>query len=127
MNGVVTIPAEPLLGPEIPLSQALTLIERLQSEHPEWCRTQLSRELCERWDWRRPTGQWRDMACRDLLLKLERAGHLVLPPRRGPSPNALRNRAPVPVPHTTEPMRERLDALTPLQIAPAAVRTAVVA
>jgi hypothetical protein len=123
MNGLVTIPAEPLLGPEIPLSQALALIARLQAEHPEWCRTQISRELCRHWDWRRPTGQWRDMACRDLLLKLERAGHLELPPRRSVSPNALRNRAHAPVPHETAPIRERLDALTPLQIAPAAVRT----
>ena len=123
MNGIATITAAPMLGPEIPLDQALGLIGRLQAEHPEWCRTRLSRELCQRWDWRRPNGQWRDMACRDLLLKLERAGHLVLPPRRGPSPNALRNRAPVPVPHATEPIRERLDALTPLHIAPAATGT----
>jgi len=123
MSGIVTIPAEPTLGPEIPFDQALALIGRLQAEHPEWCRTQLSRELCQRWDWRRPGGQWRDMTCRDLLLKLERAGHLVLPPRRGTSPNALRNRARIPVPHATEPIRERLDALTPLSIAPAAAHT----
>jgi hypothetical protein len=63
------------------------------------------------------------MACRVLLLKLERAGHLVLPPRRGISPNALRNRAPVCAPHATEPIRDCLAALTPLQIAPAAVYT----
>ena len=123
MTGIVTIPAEPTLGPEIPFEHALALIRRLQAEHPEWCRSQLSRELCQHWDWRRPGGQWRDMACRDLLLKLERAGHLVLPPRRGISPNALRNRTRIPVPHATEPIRDRLDALTPLHIAPAAVRT----
>jgi hypothetical protein len=124
MNGIVTIPGEPLLGPEIPADQALALIQRLQAEHPEWCRTQLSRELCQHWDWRRPNGQWRDMACRDLLLKLERAGQLVLPPRRGVSPNALRNRVPLCAPHATDPIQERLDALTPLSIAPATVRTA---
>ena len=62
------------------------------------------------------------MACRDLLLKLERAGHLVLPPRRGTSPNALRNRARIPVPHATAPIRDRLDALMPLHIAPAVSR-----
>ena len=123
MNGIVTIPAERTLGPEIPFDRALALIRRLQAEHPEWCRSQLSRELCQRWDWRRPHGQWRDMACRDLLLKLERAGHLVLPPRRGPSPNALRNRTPVPVPHADEPIQDRLGALMPLQIAPAAAHT----
>ena len=123
MNGIVTIPAESMLGPDIPFDHALALIRRLQAEHPEWCRTQLSRELCRCWDWRRPNGQWRDMACRDLLLKLERAGHLVLPPRRGTSPNALRNRAPIAVPHTTEPIRDPLHTLTPLRIAPALPRT----
>jgi hypothetical protein len=124
MNGIATIPAEPMLGPEIPFDHALALIERLQAEHPDWNRTQLSRELCRHWDWQRPNGQWRDMACRDLLLNLERAGQLLLPPRRGPSPNARRNRAPIPVPHATEPIQERLGDLLPLLIVPAAAGTA---
>jgi hypothetical protein len=123
MNNIATLSNKPLLGPEIPFDHALALIQSLQAEHPDWCRSQLSRELCQYWDWRRPNGQWRDMTCRDMLLKLERAGHLVLPPRRRPSPNALRNRTFVPVPHASESIRDRLDALTPLHIAPAAVRT----
>jgi hypothetical protein len=124
MNTLVTIPAESIVGPEVPFDHALALIRQMQAEHPEWCRTELSRELCRHWNWRRPDGQWRDMACRDLLLKLERAGHLVLPPRRGISPNALRNRAPVAVPHATEPIQERLGDLLPLPIAPAAAHSA---
>ena len=124
MNETMTIPVKSTLGPEIPFDLALALIRRLQAEHPEWCRSKLSLELCRHWDWKRPGGQWRDMTCRDLLLKLERAGHLVLPPRRRLSPNALRNRTPPCVPHDTEPIQERLDALTPLPIAPAAVGTA---
>ena len=124
MNETMTIPVKSTLGPEIPFDLALALIRRLQAAHPEWCRSKLSLELCRHWDWKRPGGQWRDMTCRDLLLKLERASHLVLPPRRRLSPNALRNRTPLCVPHDTEPIQERLDALTPLQIAPAAVATA---
>lgn len=31
----------------------------------------LSRELCVRWYWKRPDGQIKDMACRELLRKLE--------------------------------------------------------
>jgi len=123
MNGKVTHPAQHLLGPDIPLDCALALIRQLQADHPDWHRTRLSRELCQRWDWRRPNGQWRDMACRDLLLKLERAGHVVLPPRRGTPPNALRNREHPWIPHATEPIRDRLGALTPLHIAPALPRT----
>ena len=123
MNGNATSPATHILGPDIPFDHALALIRQLQADHPDWHRTRLSRELCQHWDWRRPGGQWRDMACRDLLLKLERAGHIILPPRRGPSPNALRNRTPVPVPHATEPIRDPLRVLTPLHIAPALPRT----
>src|SRR5208283_286537 len=107
MNTITTIPVKTMLGPEIPFDQAFALIQRLQAEHPEWCRSPLSRALCPHSNSRRPDGQWRDMTCRDLLLKLERAGHLVLPPRRGPSPNALRNRTLVLVPHATEPIQER--------------------
>ena len=40
-------------------------------KHPLWNRSRLSRELCGRWKWRRPDGQIKDMACRELLRKLE--------------------------------------------------------
>lgn len=70
----------------------IELIRGLLDEHPEWCRSRLSVELCERWAWRNAQGRLKDMAARTLLLKLERAGHIRLPPRRGPSPNGRRNR-----------------------------------
>ena len=66
----------------------IDLIRRLMAENPSWGRTRLSVELCERWDWRRPDQRPKDMACRSLLLKLERAGHIVLPPRRPSRPCA---------------------------------------
>lgn len=65
------------------------LIRGLLAEHPAWGRTRLSEELCRRWDWRNAQGQPKDMAARTLLLKLERAGHIRLPPRRRPSSNTL--------------------------------------
>ena len=36
--------------------------------------------LCEAWQWRQPNGALRDMVCRGLLLMLERAGQITLPP-----------------------------------------------
>jgi hypothetical protein len=75
----------------------LDLVRGLLTEHPDWNRTRLSRELCGRWDWRNARGQAKDMAARTLLLKLERAGHLRLPERRAASPNAHRNRRIAPV------------------------------
>jgi hypothetical protein len=38
-------------------------IRILLHKNPLWHRTRLSRELCIRWDWRRPDGQMKDMAC----------------------------------------------------------------
>ena len=68
------------------------LIRDLLDAHPEWGRSRLSVELCERWEWRNATGRLKDMAARMVLLKLERRGHIRLPGRRGPSPNVRRNR-----------------------------------
>jgi hypothetical protein len=56
----------------------------------------------KRWDWRAANDQRKDMACRNLLLRLEKAEHITLPPRQGKSPNGYRNRSPVSVPHRTE-------------------------
>jgi len=92
------------------------LIERLLADNPGWGRSRLSVELCERWGWRAPNGQLKDMACRSLLLRLEKAGHITLPPRQRKSPNGYRNRSPVWVPHRTEPIEGSLKELTPLQI-----------
>ncbi len=61
---------------------------------PEWNRSRLSRELCLEWNWRNGAGDIKDMACRNLLLKLERRGLIRLPARKGlANPNAFRNRS----------------------------------
>lgn len=44
-------------------------------------RTAISRILCQQWDWRQKNGQLKAMACRDLLLRLERENLVSLPPR----------------------------------------------
>jgi hypothetical protein len=92
------------------------LMHRLMASNPSWGRSRLSVELCQRWQWRRTDGQPKDMACRTLLLKLERAGHVRLPPRQAKPPNALRNRSIPHVPHETEEIDGGLDTLLPLQI-----------
>lgn len=43
---------------------------------------ELSREICQAWDWRQRNGGLSEYACRDLLLRLEEWGHLKLPPSR---------------------------------------------
>jgi hypothetical protein len=92
------------------------LIRALLTAHPARGRTPLSAELCRRWDWRNARGQLKDMACRTLLLKLERAGHIRLPPRLRPSSNGLRNRRPPTAPPACEPIRGVLRDLQPLSV-----------
>jgi hypothetical protein len=69
------------------------LIRRLMEEHPSWNRTRLSRELCNHWGWVTETGQKKDMACRSLLLKLERRDLIKLPKRQGQVHNDRRFKA----------------------------------
>ena len=57
-------------------------IRMLLHTYPSWNRSRLSRELCGRWNWQRPDGQIKDMACRELLRKLESRTLITLPPRQ---------------------------------------------
>ena len=110
MTSVVVMQGRELSGADI------ALIRGLLDEHPEWCRSRLSVELCEHWAWRNAQGRLKDMAARTLLLKLERAGHIRLPSRRGPSPNGRRNRRLTPVEPPSTPMRGTLGDLRPLSV-----------
>ncbi len=84
--------------------------------YPTWGRTRLSLELCEQWNWQRPNGSPKDMACRSMLLKLERKGLISLPPRKSPSVNCYRNKSPQWFPHCTDKIVNNLGELYPLQI-----------
>lgn len=56
------------------------------------------------------------MACRTLLLKLEKAGYITLPPARTHSRKASQNRAIQYVFHSTSPIQTDLQELLPIQI-----------
>ena len=92
------------------------LIRRLLLEHSEWNRTRLSKELCIIWNWRNAAGQVKDMAARTLLLKLEKRGMIVLPPRQKMANNALRNRSLHLLDHDQTSVTGSLKALLPLSI-----------
>lgn len=96
----------------------LEQVRHLLATHPDWSRWRLSRELAERWDWRTPRGQLKDMAARTLLLKLERRGTIALPPCRRASPNRMRHKRPpaAELLPPGAPLSGPLAALTPLQL-----------
>ncbi len=95
----------------------LVLIRSLIRENPGWSRFRLSRELCQRWDWRNGAGRIKDMASRTLLGRLEKEGHIELPPLR-PTPHGLGHPARmVPMEWDRQEMECPLKEVSPLQIA----------
>ncbi len=60
----------------------VAFIRALLAAHPQASRRALSLALCAAWGWVQANGRARDMVCRGLLLALERAGHIELPPPR---------------------------------------------
>lgn len=89
----------------------------LIAAHPQASRRQLSALVCEQWNWRQANGQLSDMLCRGLMLALERAGHLRLPPvRRRPPNNVLAHARPAPVQVDRTPLVTALAALAPLRL-----------
>jgi hypothetical protein len=92
-------------------------IRALILAHPHASRYELSRRLCEAWNWKQANGVPRDMVCRGLLLQLDRAGAIELPAvrRRPPNPFVLRCR-PEPVVPDNRPVRGPLSEILPLEI-----------
>jgi hypothetical protein len=68
-------------GQEINGEQISFLKEFIRT-HPISSRWKLSRQLCEALGWKQANGALRDVVCRGLLLMLERAGQIELPPVR---------------------------------------------
>jgi len=91
------------------------LIELIE-QHPNESRRKLSVRVCEGWQWRQANGALRDMVCRGMLLMLERAGQIALPPVNYVRHNPLSKRArPEPVLIDKTPIEVRLRELQPLE------------
>lgn len=101
------------------------LIRALIAQSPPPSRAQLSRDVCERLDWRRPDGRLKDMSCRVALLRMQADGLISLPPPRNAKPvaylaNPMIEQAvlePLLLPQielsrlTVEPVRKKRDSL----------------
>lgn len=94
----------------------LAYIREQIADHPDWHRTRLSREICAAWNWTDKVGRFKDMACRTMLLKLERRGLLTLPPRKGPSVNHNRGKSFQSVLHGTSAIDSPLRSLQPVAL-----------
>src|SRR5437899_11006640 len=95
----------------------IIFIQQLIDANPRASRRQLSAKLCEAWQWKQANGALRDMVCRGLLLMLDRAGQIQLPPIKKRPNNPLARR-PIPVPALIDstPIQGKLKLLVPLDI-----------
>src|SRR4051794_38201608 len=110
-----TVVAFEYRGREISQEDILN-IRALIERHPNESRRTLSTQLCEAWQWRQDNGALRDMVCRGMLLMLDRAGQIALPPVSYVRHNPLANRArPEPVRIDTTTIEDRLHNLQPLE------------
>ncbi len=93
----------------------LSYIRGQIADHPQWHRTQLSQEICAAWNWTDEVSRPKDMACRTMLLKLERRGLLKLPTRRTPGNNQFRGKSFQPVRHDSSSLDTALRTLQPIE------------
>jgi len=93
----------------------LALVRELLARQPR-SRRALSLELCRAWNWVQPNGALRDGVCRALLLQLERAGHIELPPSRWKAHPPWQRKKPVAIEPDSSPLEVRLTTLGPLTI-----------
>ena len=83
---------------------------------PKASRRALSFKVCEAWSWAQPNGAPCDVLCRGLMLKLHRAGHLVLPPAAWTSRQPRRHAVITEVDVTPVPLAARLADIGPIDI-----------
>ena len=94
----------------------LDLIQATVDRHWDKGRKQISKILCQQWNWRQPNGRLKDMACRELLLTLNRKGLLTLPTRLRSANNDKRNRS-IPVVEIDQtPLQTKLSDLLPVEL-----------
>ncbi|MBV8893599.1 MAG: DUF4338 domain-containing protein [Acidobacteria bacterium] len=94
----------------------LLYIREMIATHPAASRRSLSQKLCEAWQWRQANGTFSDMVCRGLLVMLERAGQITLPPVSYVRHNPLATRMrPAPLLIDSTPIEGRLGELARLE------------
>src|SRR5205809_1852504 len=94
-------------------SRQVAFLREFIAAHPDSSRWKLSRQLCEALGWKQANGALRDVVCRGLLLLLERAGEIALPPVRRLIQGQRRNTRlrPEPLLIDTSPLAMPLPAL----------------
>ena len=96
--------------------QDLDLIRSVVDQHQEGGRTFISKQLCRIWNWHQPNGALKDMACRELLRRLEQKGLLSLPPKKIDIDRRQKKRSLNVLPHETHSVTGRLKEFLPIEL-----------
>lgn len=96
----------------------IAFVKQFIASHPNSSRWKLSRQLCEVLGWKQANGALRDVICRGLLLTLERAGQIELPPVRRNIQGQSRNARlpPEAISIDTTPLVTPFGAMGPVEI-----------
>lgn len=70
----------------------LKIIARIVSTYSQESRTRISQRICRAIRWRQPNGQLKDMACREVLRKLNEIGFIELPAPRAAGARWIRSK-----------------------------------
>jgi len=98
--------------------EQLELIRDLLATEGHRGRTHLSQRLCQLWDWRQRNGDYREIACREMLRKLQHRGLIALPlPLRATRKPGYRNRTSLPSTLETTPVQSAIHDFPDLTIA----------
>ena len=85
-------------------AEGIAEIQATIAAHHVRGRSHIAHVLCEQWQWRQANGGYKEFAARDLLLRLEEAGLVTLPPRQRVKINrAKKSYARIPV-YSQEPL-----------------------
>jgi len=103
-------------------------VKSLIISNPSWNRTHLSKELCTLWNWRRASGtsgtsgtssangEFKDIACRTLLRKLDHLGYIRLPKGKHQNDSPARRNNIEEVSHCQMPIQCLLNDLYPISV-----------
>jgi hypothetical protein len=103
------------IRPEI-TEKRVKQIRSIIAENPEWNRTRISQHICRLWRWQNPNGDLKDISCRDMLRRLDKAGRISLPVAQKPSRSHGSADMVRHFEHDTIPINTKLSQLRPLHI-----------
>lgn len=97
-------------------SADLEFIQNIIYQNWDKGRTQISKILCQKWNWFQANGRLKDMACREVLLTLYRKGLINYPHGVHDGNNKKRNQSIPFVPIDKTPLNTKLSDLEPVEL-----------